>query len=101
PGLVAFEGDRAVGWVSVAPRDDYQRVVHSKVIPKIDDRPVWSVVCFAVSQTARHRGVGTALLDAAVAFARSRGATAVEAYPVALAPGETIPATAVYTGTLS
>ena len=29
------------------------------------------------------------------------GATAVEAYPVALAPGETIPATAVYTGTLS
>jgi len=101
PGLVALEGDRAVGWVSVAPRDDYQRVVHSKVIPKIDDRPVWSVVCFAVSQTARHRGVGTALLDAAVGFARSSGATALEAYPVSLAPGETIPATAVYTGTLS
>jgi len=101
PGLVALEGDRAVGWVSVAPRDDYQRVVHSKVIPKIDDRPVWSVVCFAVSQTARHRGVGTALMDAAVGFARSSGATALEAYPVSLAPGETIPATAVYTGTLS
>jgi len=50
---------------------------------------------------ARHRGIGTALLEAAVAYARSRGAATVEAYPVAVAPGETIPATSVYTGTLS
>ena len=101
PGLVALEGDRAVGWVSVAPRDDYQRVVYSKVIPKIDDRPVWSIVCFAVSETARRRGIGKALLDAAVDFARSRGATAVEAYPLALEPGQKISSSSVYTGTLS
>jgi ribosomal protein S18 acetylase RimI-like enzyme len=79
PGLVAFDGDRAVGWVSVAPRADYQRVVHSKVIPTIDDRPVWSIVCFAVSQTARRRGIARRLLDEAIAFAGSRGATALEA----------------------
>jgi ribosomal protein S18 acetylase RimI-like enzyme len=101
PGLVAFEGDRAVGWVSVAPRDDYQRVVYSKVIPKIDDRPVWSIVCFAVSSTARGRGVAQALLDAAVVFARSRGAEAVEAYPLALEPGATVHPNSVYTGTLA
>jgi ribosomal protein S18 acetylase RimI-like enzyme len=101
PGLVAFEGDRAVGWVSVAPRDDYQRVVYSKVIPKIDDRPVWSIVCFAVSSTARGRGVARALLDAAVEFARSNGADAVEAYPLALDPGATVHPNSVYTGTLA
>ncbi|HEX8025617.1 MAG TPA: GNAT family N-acetyltransferase, partial [Candidatus Limnocylindrales bacterium] len=101
PGLVAFEGDRAVGWTSVAPRDDYQRIVHSKVIPKINDRPVWSIVCFAVSQTARHRGVARALLDGAVAYARSRGASVLEAYPLDLAPDEHINANAAYTGTLS
>ena len=101
PGLVALEGDRAVGWTSVAPRDHFQRIVHSKVIPAIDDRPVWSIVCFAVSETARHRGIGRALLDGAIAFARSRGATALEAYPLALEPGQRIAAESVYTGTLS
>ena len=101
PGLVAFEGDRAVGWASVAPRDHYQRIAFSKVIPKIDDRPVWSIVCFAVSSSARGRGVARALLDAAVEFARSNGAEAIEAYPVALEPGATIHPNSVYTGTLT
>jgi ribosomal protein S18 acetylase RimI-like enzyme len=101
PGLVAFDGDRAVGWVSLAPRTDYERIVRSKVIPKIDDRPVWSIVCFAVSSTARGRGVARALLDAAVAYARGRGAVAVEAYPLDLDPGVKVAADSVYTGTLS
>jgi ribosomal protein S18 acetylase RimI-like enzyme len=101
PGLVAFEGDRAVGWVSVAPRGDYERVVRSNVIPTIDDRPVWSIVCFAVSSTARGRGVARALLDAAVAFARAHDAVALEAYPLALEPGAELNPDAVYTGTLS
>ena len=101
PGLVAFEADRAVGWVSVAPRDDYQRVVYSKVIPKIDDRPVWSIVCFAVSSTARGRGVARALLEAAVEFARSNGADTVEAYPRAVEPSASVHPDSLYTGTLA
>jgi ribosomal protein S18 acetylase RimI-like enzyme len=101
PGLVAFDGDRAVGWVSLGPRTDYERIVRSKVIPKIDDRPVWSIVCFAVSSTARGRGIASALLDAAVAYARERGAVAVEAYPLDLEPAVKIPASSVYTGTRS
>ena len=27
PGLVAFDGDRAVGWVSLGPRTDFERIV--------------------------------------------------------------------------
>lgn len=100
PGLVAFDGDRAVGWVSLGPRTDFERIVRSKVIPKIDDRPVWSIVCFAVASTARGRGVARALLEAAIDHARTRGAVALEAYPVAGPDGEPSHAEAAFTGTL-
>jgi ribosomal protein S18 acetylase RimI-like enzyme len=100
PGLVAFDGERAVGWVSLRPRTDFERVVRSRVIPTIDDRPVWSIVCFAVSGSARGRGVARALLDGAVDYARGRGADALEAYPVAVDAGEAIHAEAAFTGTL-
>jgi len=105
PGLVAFDGDRAVGWVSLGPRADFERIVRSRVIPKIDDRPVWSIVCFAVSSTARGQGVARSLLDAAITYARDRGATALEAYSVRLATAddgtaEAIHPDAAFTGTL-
>lgn len=100
PGLLAYEAGRAVGWVSVGPRGDYGRLVHSRVRPPIDDRPVWSIVCFVVSRTARRRGLTTLLLDAAVAYARERGAPVLEAYPVRPAK-DRIPAAVGYTGLLS
>jgi ribosomal protein S18 acetylase RimI-like enzyme len=100
PGLVAFDGDRAVGWVSLGPRHDFERIVRSRVIPTIDDRPVWSIVCLAVSETARGQGVARALLDAAIDYARERGADAVEAYPVSTDSREPIHPDAAYTGTL-
>jgi ribosomal protein S18 acetylase RimI-like enzyme len=87
PGLVAFDGDRAVGWVSLGPRTEFERIIRSRVIPKIDDRPVWSIVCFAVSESARGQGVARALLDAAIEHARERGAVALEAYPVVIDDG--------------
>jgi ribosomal protein S18 acetylase RimI-like enzyme len=110
PGLVALQrpgddgddgAERAVGWVGFGPRIDFQRVVRSKVIPAIDEQPVWSIVCFAISPSARGRGLGAALLGAAVGFARAHGAPAVEAYPVDLEPGERISSASAYTGTLA
>lgn len=100
PGLVAFDGDQAVGWVSLGPRSDFERIVRSKVIPTIDDRPVWSIVCFAVSQSARGRGVAEALLEAAVEHARRQGAEALEAYPVAVDEGSPVSPESAFTGTL-
>jgi ribosomal protein S18 acetylase RimI-like enzyme len=106
PGLVALEPTpdgghtRAVGWVSLGPREDFERIVRSRVIPQIDDRPVWSIVCFAVSAAARGRGVARALLDGAVLHARDRGAEALEAYPVVVAEGEGIHPESAFTGTL-
>lgn len=100
PGLLAYRDGRAVGWVSVAPRDDYERLTNSRVRSKIDDLPVWSVVCFVVSKSERGQGLTSLLLDAATAYAVDHGAPGLEAYPVD--PGEgRVPAALGYTGLLS
>jgi len=100
PGLLAYEDGRAVGWVSVAPRDEYERLVHSKVRPPIDDTPVWSIVCFVVSRSARGKGLTSRLLDAAADYAKAHGAPGLEAYPVDPGDGR-VPAALGYTGLLS
>jgi GNAT superfamily N-acetyltransferase len=101
PGLVAYDGDVAVGWVSVGPREDYERLAHSRVLAPVDDTPVWSIVCFVVGRQSRGQGVANALLDAAIGYARDHGATTVEAYPVEVPDGERIDSAVVYKGTLS
>ena len=99
PGLLAYEGDRPVGWVSLGPREDYERLAYSKVLAPVDDTPVWSIVCFAVSRRARGTGVAAQLLAGAISFARDHGATNLEAYPVDTAGGRVTAANA-YHGTL-
>ena len=101
PGLVAYADGEAVGWVSVGPREDYERLAYSKVLAPIDDKPVWSIVCFVVGRRSRGQGVANALLAAAIDYARDHGATMLEAYPVELEAGERIGAGEVYKGTLS
>jgi GNAT superfamily N-acetyltransferase len=87
PGLVAYRAGEAVGWVSVGPRGDYERLQHSRVLGPVDDRAVWSIVCFVVARRSRGQGIATALLDAAVEYARDHGATLLEAYPADAAGG--------------
>ena len=99
PGLVAYAHGEAVGWVSLGPREDYERLAHSKVLAPVDDRPTWSIVCFVVGRRHRGQGVATALLEAAVDYAREHGATLVEAYPVDTGGGR-VPAATAFKGTL-
>jgi GNAT superfamily N-acetyltransferase len=99
PGLLAYRGDRAVGWVSLAPRDDFERLAYSKILAPVDDTPVWSIVCFVVSRQARGAGIASALLDAAIQYAKDHGATTLEAYPVDTS-GERIAPANAYHGTL-
>lgn len=100
PGLVAYRDGEAVGWVGLAPRDEYERLAHSTVLAPLDERPVWSIVCFVVGRTARGKGVADALLAAAVDYARDHGATLLEAYPVDTSGGR-VPSANAYHGTLS
>lgn len=59
PGLLAMRHRRPVGWISVAPRAEFERI-------------------------ARQRGTGTAraLLGAAIEHARAGGAKVLETYPI-------------------
>jgi len=100
PGLVAYRDGHAVGWVSLGPRESYDRLEHAQLLARVDERPVWSIVCFVVSRRARRTGVASALLDGAVAYARDHGATALEAYPVDTG-GEKIAAANAFHGTLA
>ena len=70
PGLLAYAGHEVVGWVSVGPREDYERLAHSRSLYPVDDTPVWSIVCFVVGRKARGQGVAARLLDAAIDYAR-------------------------------
>ncbi len=82
PGLLAYDGGEPVGWVAIAPRTEYVRFERSRVLRAVDDQPVWSVPCFFVARTHRGRGVTVALLEAACAWAKERGARIVEGYPI-------------------
>ena len=82
PGLLAYREDRPVGWVAVAPREEYPRVLRSPLHKPIDGSTgVWAITCFFIDRSERGLGVASALLEAAVAFCRAKGAAIVEAYP--------------------
>ena len=100
PGLIAYRDGEAVGWVSLAPREDFDRLEQSTVLARVDEKPVWSIVCFVVGRRARGQGVANALLAAAIDYARDHGATLLEAYPTDAADGR-IPSANAYMGTLS
>jgi GNAT superfamily N-acetyltransferase len=101
PGLLAYDQDEPVGWVSVAPRDQFARILLSRTIGPTnpDETGVWSVVCFWLPARRRRGGLGTTLLAGAVEFARSAGAGVVEGYPRDTA-GERRPGAEVFTGTV-
>jgi len=80
--LPVLDRGRPVGWVSLGPREDFAKLKRSSVMKPVDAKPVWSIICFVVPQEFRGQGVARALLDGAIAYAKKRGATLVEAYPV-------------------
>jgi GNAT superfamily N-acetyltransferase len=81
PGILAYIDHRPIGWCSVSPRIQYGSLERSHVLKRIDDEPVWSIVCFFVAKDYRRYGLMRLLIDAAVAHAASCGAKIVEAYP--------------------
>jgi GNAT superfamily N-acetyltransferase len=81
-GVMAYSQSRVVGWCSVAPRETYPLLEGSTTLKRIDNLPVWSVACFFVSPTLRGQNLPVNLLQAAVKYALSQGATIIEGYPV-------------------
>jgi GNAT superfamily N-acetyltransferase len=99
PGLLAYAAGQPIAWCSIGPRETYPALERSRTLGRVDDKPVWSVVCFFVAKPSRRRGLMVPLLKAAVAYARERGAKIVEGYPVE--PTETLSGDSGYTGVVS
>ena len=81
PGVLAYDGGEVVGWAAVAPRSELP-FARSRLIPHVDDLPVWSIWCIRVRPGHRGKGLSHPLLAGAVDYARTNGAPAVEGYPV-------------------
>jgi GNAT superfamily N-acetyltransferase len=96
PGLLAFDGELAVGWCQLTPRSALPHLERSQIFAAVDDRPVWSVSCFYIRRGHRGQGVMTALVEAAVQHAKRAGAPALEAYP--WDSGQKRTSASVYTG---
>lgn len=105
PGLIAYVENQPVGWTRVGPRSDFPRVTGNRALARLltEDPGVWWVTCFAVDRRHRRSGVGSALLKAAVEFAREHGATAVEGHPVDVAAlsAARVGGSAIFTGTVA
>jgi GNAT superfamily N-acetyltransferase len=82
PGILAYLNRKPIGWCAVAPREKYIRLARSRVLKRIDDKPVWSVVCLLVHKEFRRRGVSVTLLRAAADHVRRNGGQIIEGYPV-------------------
>lgn len=94
-GLVAYLDGEPAGWVAVEPRIAYPKLRTTPVPWRgrdedKDDPGSWAVTCFVVRKGYRGRGLTYALARATIDFARERGATALEAYPMITQPGKEI-----------
>jgi GNAT superfamily N-acetyltransferase len=80
PGILAYHQGKAVAWCSIAPREDYPVLRRSPNLKPVNDRPVWSIICFFVSKSYRRMGMTEILITAAIDYAKAIGAQIVEAY---------------------
>jgi len=99
PGIMAYADGQPVAWCSIAPRESYSALERSRTLKRIDEEPVWSVVCFFVAKPFRGKGITVALLRGAVEYAKEHGAKIVEGYPVE--PKKPMPAAFLFTGVAS
>ena len=60
PGVLAYGGGEPVGWCVFGPWSDMGRLQRSRTIPRVGERPRWSIVCFVVRAGNRRQSVAAA-----------------------------------------
>jgi GNAT superfamily N-acetyltransferase len=100
-GLLAYDGDKPVGWCSYGPRSVYPRLERTKSYRRDDTEGVWSVNCFFIDRHYRQKGLARQMLQAALKFMKKRKVKSLEAYPVTLTKdGKRLPPAFSYQGPL-
>lgn len=97
PGIIGYIDGNPVGWCAVAPREEFIRLDNSRVLAKIDDKPVWSITCFFIAKPYRRKGLSTELLKGVIKFCNKKKVKILEAYP-AEPYNDNIPAAFAWTG---
>lgn len=87
PGLLAYRGAVAVGWVAVTPRAELPRFERQKVSARPEDAtppaaPLYALHCFYIRAGHRRQGLMRRLAEAAIAHARAAGAAALDVCPI-------------------
>lgn len=100
PGILAYYNGQPIGWCSVAPREAFPVLDRSPALRKVDNRPVWSIVCFFVTEPFRRKGLTKGLIMAAIEYAKAKGAKIIEAYPV-IQENSRNPSHQMYTGVIT
>ena len=80
-GLLGYRDGMAVAWCAVAPRDEFPSLERSPVLKRLDEQPVWSIVCLFVHKDHRGQGVAGMMIEAVIEHVRDQGGHIVEAYP--------------------
>ena len=99
-GLIASINDEPIGWIAMAPREDYLKLENARTFKRIDDKPVWSITCFFIKKEFRHKGVSQQLIKGAIDFAKKKKIKTLEAYP-AIPYSEKVPHAFLWVGVLS
>jgi GNAT superfamily N-acetyltransferase len=99
-GIIAYDEKRPVGWIAFAPREQYTKLETSRILKPVDEKPVWSVVCFFIHKNYRRKGLTVELLKEAGKHAKRNGGKFLEGYPIEPKTENYAPAFA-YTGLAS
>lgn len=101
PGLLAYVDGEPAGWCAIQPREAYPRLNRSRLTKPVDATAAWAVTCFFTKREHRNRGLGLALLRAAVEHAAAHGAEVIEGFPIDPADGGRIDPGAGFHGFVS
>ena len=82
PGLLGYIENTPVAWISLGPRDDFKRLQRSRILKPVDEKKVWSIVCFFIHKEYRKKGFSNKLINEAIKYAKGQNAMIVESYPV-------------------
>jgi len=99
-GIIAYAGGVPIGWCAIAPREQYVKLENSRVLKRIDDRPVWSITCFFITKEFRRQGISVALLKGVISYCKRKKVRVIEAYPI-IPYAKDMPAAFAWTGILS
>jgi GNAT superfamily N-acetyltransferase len=100
PGILAYTRKQPIGWCALALREEYPKLNRSHILKRVDEEPVWSVVCFFVDKKFRRSGLTVKLLEAAKVYVEDKGGAVIEGYPLDLKAKKTPADAFAYTGLL-